>query len=143
MLLRKRLSVPESRPPPWPMKPLESAVTSFSRLPNGQLVLTIEHDVIRGVRPEMLVWWFEPLGESMEHLGRWYPRYLVWHPTDHSHWELARRAPEGGTGQNACFRIVEAFGGIPETTWIASNLWRSATQRVSPSCGGFSAWSSV
>lgn len=45
----------------------------------------------------------------MEHDGVTYPRYLLWHPRDHIHWELVRPAPDGGSGQGAYFRIVEAF----------------------------------
>lgn len=95
------------------MKPVGSARTSQTILANGQLELTIEHDTIRSVTPAMLRWWFEHLGESMSFGGRTYPRYLLWHPRDHIHWELAQRSPDGGTGQGAHFRIVEAFGANP------------------------------
>jgi hypothetical protein len=37
------------------------------------------------------------------------PAYLVWHPLDHIRWELDRPAPDGGAGEGARFRIVEAF----------------------------------
>lgn len=104
------LPIPAERPSPGPLKPLASARTAFTRTPAGALVLTIDHDVVRGVTPAMLVWWFEHLGETMEFQGRTYPRYLLWHPRDHIHWELARRSAAGGTGQGAWFRIVEAFG---------------------------------
>jgi hypothetical protein len=43
-------------------------------------------------------------------MGRTYPRYLVWHPIDHIHFELARRAPDGSGGRGAQFHIVEALG---------------------------------
>lgn len=111
---RRKISAPAERPNPWPMKQLESAATSFTKLPSGLLILTIRHDVIRGVSPTMLTWWFQHLGETMEFRGQTYPRYIVWHPIDHIHWELVRRGPDGSTGQGACFRIVEAFGARPE-----------------------------
>ncbi|MBL8346648.1 MAG: hypothetical protein JNN03_14505 [Rubrivivax sp.] len=95
------------------MKPVTSARTALAMLPGAQLELTIEHDTIRGVSPAMLRWWFETLGSTMTLAGRTYPRYLVWHPRDHIHWELAARAPDGGTGQGARFRIVEAFAANP------------------------------
>ena len=97
------------RPHVGPMKSAASAKTTQSVLPSGQLLLTIEHDVIRGVSPSMLRWWFENLGQSMTFKGQTYPRYLLWHPRDHIHWELATPGPAGGTGQGARFRIVEAF----------------------------------
>jgi hypothetical protein len=95
------------------MKPVASARTAQAVLPNGQLELTIEHDIIRGVTPVMLRWWFENLGQDMTFGGKSYPRYLLWHPRDHIHWELAQRAPGGGCGQGAYFRIVEAFAANP------------------------------
>jgi hypothetical protein len=110
----KRLPLLPQRPHLGAMKPLASARTSQSRLANGQLLLTIDHDTIRGVTPSMLRWWFEHLGETMVHEGVSYPRYLLWHPRDHIHFELAKRSPSGGTGQGAYFRIVEAFAANPD-----------------------------
>ncbi len=95
------------------MKPVASARTTQSILRTGQLELTIEHDTVRGVTPTMLRWWFENLGKTMTLEGRSYPRYLLWHPRDHIHWELVAKSPTGGTGQGARFRIVEAFAADP------------------------------
>ncbi len=101
------------------MKPLSSARTAFRRLPRGSFELTIEHDLIRNVTPRMLAWWFGHIDGTMHYQGREYPRYLVWHPTDHVHWALAQAAPGGGAGVGSHFRIVEAFGGNPRH-WIDS-----------------------
>jgi hypothetical protein len=109
----RKLALLPPRPLLAPLKPLASARTTQTRLPNGQQVLTIEHDTVRGVSPPMLRWWFEHLGQTMRHEGRVWPRYLLWHPRDHIHWELAAPGPNGGSGQGAHFRIVEAFGADP------------------------------
>lgn len=103
--------LPPERPVNWIRKPLSSARTRFSTLPFGSFELTIEHDLIRGVTPEMLLYWFQNIGGLITIDGRNYPRYLIWHPIDHIHWELAKPAPGGGAGVGARFRIVEAFGG--------------------------------
>lgn len=62
------------------------------------------------------------------------PRYLVWHPTDHIHWELARPAPSGGAGEGARFRIVEVFVARPEfsvdTTETVEKLDRTGIRLV-------------
>ncbi len=108
-----KLPLLPERPYLGPLKPVTSARTTQTRLPNGQLVLTIEHDVIKGVTPAMLHWWFEHIGDTMEHEGKTYPRYLMWHPRDHIHWELAKPSPYGGAQQGAYFRIVECFNGNP------------------------------
>lgn len=109
-----RLPLPPERPHPGPMKQLSSAKATQSRLPSGQSLLTIEHDVIRGVTPPMLRWWFENLGKTMSYQGTVYPRYLLWHPRDHIHWGLDAPSPSGGAGQGAKWRIVEAFGASPD-----------------------------
>jgi hypothetical protein len=70
------------------MKPVASARTTRKNLESGQLELTIDHDTILGVTPAMLRWWFENLGSDMRVGGQTYPRYLLWHPRDHIHWEL-------------------------------------------------------
>jgi hypothetical protein len=58
----------------------------------------------------MLDWWFRHIEGTMAHMGQTYLRYLVWHPIDHIHYELARRAPDGTAGPGAKFHIVEALG---------------------------------
>jgi hypothetical protein len=110
--LMRRALLPE-RPHAGPMKPVSSARTTQAILASGQLELTIEHDTVLGVTPAMLCWWFENLGNEMSLEGQTYPRYLLWHPRDHIHWQLAQRSPGGGTGQGAYFRIVEAFAANP------------------------------
>jgi hypothetical protein len=101
------------RPFPWTMKPLESAETGLKTLDDGRLELNIRHDVLKGVTPAMLGWWFRNIEGVMEHMGRTYPRYLVWHPIDHIHYAVVRRAPDGTAGPGARFHMVEAFGANP------------------------------
>ncbi|MFH1518841.1 MAG: hypothetical protein ABIH17_13305 [Pseudomonadota bacterium] len=90
---------------------MSSAVIDLAYDGYGRMVCRIEHELLRGVSPQMLAWWFRNLGGDTELEGRRLAKYLVWHPTDHSHWELVSEAPEGGAGVGARFRIVEAFNG--------------------------------
>jgi hypothetical protein len=106
----RKKTLPPSRPWPWPLKPLASAQTTRQQLPDGRLYLTIAHDVIHGVTPAMLCWWFNHIDEPIERNGRVYPRYLLWHPHDHIAYQVVRRAPDGRVGKGARVRIVEAFG---------------------------------
>lgn len=84
----------------------------------------------------MLRWWFETLGETMTFDGKTYPRYLLWHPRDHIHWELVARSDSGGTGQGARFRIVEAFAANPayyvDSTEYVEKLDEEGTSLVRP-----------
>jgi hypothetical protein len=95
----------------WVMKPLDSAQTAFYILPNGSYELTIRHDLIRNVTPQMLGWWFRHIGGTMIFRGRTYNRYRVWHPLDHIHWSMTNPGPDGAAQLGSRFRIVEAFGG--------------------------------
>jgi hypothetical protein len=98
------------RPVPWAMKPLSGAKTEESALPDGRVRLHIEHDLLRGVSPTMLVWWWRNIGGEMLLAGRSYPRYLIWHPVDHIHFEVVKRLPDQSVGPGAVFHIVEALG---------------------------------
>ena len=102
------------RPFNWAMKPLDSAETGVKTLDDGRLELTIRHDILKGVTPAMLGWWFRNIEGTMEYMGQTYPRYLVWHPIDHIHYQVARRSPDGTAGPGARFFMVEAFGGNPD-----------------------------
>jgi hypothetical protein len=98
---------------PWTLKPLESAKTSLVYDDFGRMVMTIQHDVLKGLTPEMLAWWFANIGGEMDIDGQRINKYLAWHPIDHIKWELVRPAPDGRIGPGAVFRIVEAFNGDP------------------------------
>lgn len=113
-MFKRRLPLPPARQLPWPLKPLESAQTSLSYDEVGRMVMRIRHDVLKGLTPEMLVWWFSNIGGDMDVEGQRLNRYLVWHPYDHIRWELARPSQDGRASVGAKFRIVEAFGRNPD-----------------------------
>lgn len=98
----------------WRMKPLESAQTALNHLPDGRLELTIVHDVLKGITPPMLYWWFGNIGGEVMYRSKGHSRYRVWHPRDHIYWELVKPGPSGKAEAGATFRIVEAFGRNPK-----------------------------
>lgn len=104
---------PRPAPPPlsieWRRKHITSARTTLRHDDAGRLILTIEHDLIIGVTPEMLDWWFRHIGGAMAWQGAERSRYRVWHPEDHIDWQLVRGDPNA-VGAGSQFRIVEAFG---------------------------------
>ena len=104
------MQMPEPRDFGWNPKPLESADTFVESLPNGQMVLTIDHDRIAGVTTEMLVWWFQTFASlEVEAKGRRMPAYFVWHPRDHIGVEHRGGAPGGPLRPGEHLRIHEAF----------------------------------
>jgi len=104
-------------PPPRPsngLKPVSSARFTYKKLDNGQFTITLLHDLLKGVTPQMLLWWFRHMVGTTRYMGGEYPRYLVWHPYDHILFEVAQPGPDGTAGQRATFHIVEAFGRNPD-----------------------------
>jgi hypothetical protein len=99
------------RPFDWEMRAISSAETSVRTLDDGRKELTIRHEELHAVTPEMLFWWFQHLEETREWHGEEVPRYHVWHPIDHIHFSVEKRAPDGSVGPGAKWHIVEAFGG--------------------------------
>jgi hypothetical protein len=95
------------------MKPLESATTSLSYDEHGRMVMHIKHDLVKGISPEMVAWWFGNIGGEFEVDGSRLNKYLAWHPSDHILWQLAKPGPDGRASVGAQFRIVEAFGRNP------------------------------
>jgi len=93
MLFGRRLPLPAPRTLPWPLKQLASAETSLSYDEFGRMVLDIRHDLLKGLTPAMVAWWFRNIGGDMEVEGKRVGRYMVWHPEDHIRWELAGPAP--------------------------------------------------
>ena len=110
-LFSSPIELPPPRPVPWKMKELSSAETELRTLADGRLFVRIRHDVLHGVTPRMLVWWFSHLEGDIEIAGRRWPRYQIWHPIDHIAIRYARRRPDGTIGPGAQIHIREALGG--------------------------------
>lgn len=104
--------LPEPIEVPWTMKPLSSAKTSLEILEDGRMHLSIVHDVLHGVTPAMLVWWFGHQEGDVEIEGRAIPRYRAWHPRDHVALRYAR-TPAAGHGPGSVFHIHEVLGRDP------------------------------
>lgn len=108
-----RRGPPEPTLLPWGLKPLGSAECGAERLPDGRLSYWIRHQVLRGVTPRMLVWWFSHLEGDVVIAGQRIARYRAWHPYDHVHASYVRRRPDGSIGPGASIRLREYLGGDP------------------------------
>lgn len=106
----KRLALPSPLPLAAPLRTVVADRTAITEFSHHRLRITIDHEPLTGVTPEMLLWWFRHIGGEMDYLGEVVPRYRAWHPLDHIHWALVREAPGGGANEGARFRIVEALG---------------------------------
>jgi hypothetical protein len=97
-------TIPEPLPFDWTMRATASAKISVRELEDGRLEQTIEHAPLPGVRPEMLLWMLEHMGQQIEWRGHRCIVYRCWHPIDHIDFEVL-----GPFGPGCRFHIVEAF----------------------------------
>lgn len=100
----------EPAPVPWGLKPFASAHCGHERLPDGRDSWWIRHEVLHGVTPAMLVWWFSNLEGELEVAGRRIDRYRAWHPYDHVYARYVRRGRDGRIGPGAQIRLRELLG---------------------------------
>ena len=100
---------------PWTMKPLDSADRSIDELDDGRLRFSLVHEIIEGVTPRMLVWWFKHLDGDVDVDGQTMSRYRAWHPIDHVRVTYVTRAENGDAmGPGSKVHIEEFFGARPE-----------------------------
>lgn len=107
-------TAPEPLDIQWVCKPLESARSGFEILSDGRINCWIEHQLVRGVTPKMLAWWFKHLEGDMLYGGQRLHRYRVWHPRDHISIEYSRRNPDGTIGVGCVIHLTEMFGANPD-----------------------------
>jgi hypothetical protein len=98
----------------WKCKSIETARSGFEILADGRTHCWIEHEVIRGVTPQMLVWWFKHLEGEMDYEGQRLSRYRVWHPRDHIAIEYSRRNVDGSIGVGCVIHLTEMLGANPD-----------------------------
>jgi hypothetical protein len=97
--------IPEPIPIDWTMRDLSSAKISSRDMPDGFTIQKIEHAILPGVKPEMMLWFLGHMDQRLSWRGHVELAYRYWHPRDHIHFE--RHGPfEAGCR----FHIVEAFG---------------------------------
>jgi DAPG hydrolase PhiG domain len=109
-------TLPEPLSLPWELKPVSSARAGSETLADGRTRLWVKHEVLKGVTPAMLVWWFAHLEGDVEIDGRALDRYRVWHPFDHVSWRYVRRAPDGSIGPGAQMALCEVLARDPRYT---------------------------
>ena len=97
----------------WLRKPVSSAKSGMETLSDGRLRCWIEHEIIQGVTPKMLVWWFSHLEGEVEIDGEKYNRYRVWHPEDHVFLEYAKRNDDGTFGVGSLIHLAEMLNANP------------------------------
>lgn len=111
-----RVTLPPPLSVPWGLKPISSATAGSETLPDGRKRYWVKHDVLKGVTPAMLVWWFQHLDGDVEIEGRLLDRYRVWHPFDHVSARYVRRAPDGSIGPGAQIALCEVLARNPRFT---------------------------
>jgi len=105
--------------------PDTSALYKAVDVGNGQYGIVVEQGLLRGVTPEMILWWFRRMGAMKVAFNNVpdyspeepVPAYWLWHPFDH----ICFFINSGGTEDGSCqvgttFSIIETFG-YDKTGW--------------------------
>ncbi len=107
------MNLPAERQFGWTLKPVITGGTQMIKLDNGQVVLIIEHEVIKGVTRDMLVWWFQHFTSiTVQFQGKKYPAYHLWHTRDHI--EVSSTSKDGINKVGDTLHIRECFQRNPE-----------------------------
>ncbi|MEO0498686.1 MAG: hypothetical protein AAF141_15220, partial [Pseudomonadota bacterium] len=112
-----QLTMPAPRDFGWSLKPNDSAFFDIQKRPNGQFSVVLNHALLRGVRAEMIHWWFlnftrlsVQLPDTHGFEGQQVPAYLLWHPQDHLSATLkGKTAPDGTPQHGTKIHIREAM----------------------------------
>ncbi|MEM7473342.1 MAG: hypothetical protein AAGF55_04120 [Pseudomonadota bacterium] len=101
-----QFTMPKARDFGWALKPNASAHFHIQKRPNGQFSVVLNHALLRGVRAEMIYWWFLNFTRLSVHLrdtpgyeGQHVSAYLLWHPRDHLSATLSGKTAEDGAPQ--------------------------------------------
>jgi len=97
---------------PWDLKENLSAKSGVDTLVDGRKRFWVE-EVLKGITPPMLKWWFAHLDGNMEIEGRQVLRYRVWHPYDHVYVTYVRRCSDGSIGPGAQIANLEFLARNP------------------------------
>ncbi|MEM9105248.1 MAG: hypothetical protein AAGC96_06295 [Pseudomonadota bacterium] len=111
------LQMPLARDFGWDLKPVTSSLFEIHQRDNGQFCVVLNHALLRGVRAEMIHWWFlnfpnlkVRLGDVAGYDNEQVPGYLLWHPVDHLSAALSGNLGPGGTAKSGCsIQIQEAM----------------------------------
>ncbi|MEM9742486.1 MAG: hypothetical protein AAF918_07355 [Pseudomonadota bacterium] len=106
-----------ARPFGWQLRATESSHFEIIRRDNGQFAAVLNHALLRGVRAEMIHWWFRRFTHLRVRLvdvpgfeDATVPAYLLWHPTDHHSAVLSGTLGPGGEPRPGCsIHIREAM----------------------------------
>jgi hypothetical protein len=109
-----RFHLPEPLPIDWIKKPVENASSGVEVLKDGRIFCWIKHEIVRGVTPKMLVWWFKHLEGTVMIDGVAHNRYRVWHPKDHLFAEYTKKNPDGTVGVGSVIHLAEMLDARPE-----------------------------
>jgi hypothetical protein len=85
----------------------------------GRMVMHIRHELLKGISPEMVAWWFANIAGDIEVEGMRFNKYLVWHPQDHILFELAQPAQTGARAQERSSASLRHSGGTRISTSIS------------------------
>ncbi|MEM8555009.1 MAG: hypothetical protein AAGF71_09345 [Pseudomonadota bacterium] len=111
------LTMPEARQFGWSLRDISTSGFELHKRANGQFCVVLNHALLRGVRADMIAWWFQNFANLKVRLSgvpsyedTEVPAYYLWHPYDHHSATLLGKTGPGGVAQaGAKIHIREAM----------------------------------
>jgi len=104
----------------WQMKDVDTAITDISKIDGNRLEIGIHHELLKGVTPRMIVWWFRNFPEDpgkegsgcMKYRDKIIPCFRFWHPYDHIYCNIRKSGKDESAGfsKGAELEIKEKLG---------------------------------
>lgn len=113
-LPRPHFEIEAPRPAFWTYPKLSEAIYKTEILPNGKIHIFIQHPILKGIKPEMVAWFYQNLasGKAKMEDGKEYPYYQLFHLSEHGQTRVESPATDGtsGMGTGAIIYRQERFG---------------------------------
>lgn len=75
----------------------------------GQLIVKVHHDVIPGITPAMLLWWYQYIGQTVEYNGAQCPMYYILLPDEHDGIQVSNKDAKGRARVGSIYHLKETF----------------------------------
>lgn len=110
---RPHFEIEPARPKFWEYPKLSEAKYKTEVLPDGKILIEIEHPLLKAITPEMISWWYRNLASGKFTIeAKEYDFYHLFHLSEHGQTKVVGPATDGssGMGIGAVIYRQERFG---------------------------------
>jgi len=95
----------------WPLTSLRDDMYRVQIRPGGKLEIVLQHDLLPGITPSMLAWWYQQLPLRTYTAGATtHSYYHLFHPSEHGVIKVLEQGDKPGISKGALITRRERFG---------------------------------